>query len=121
MRVVPRLSAFAGILLTASTVACYSWRLQNASPAVVLRDQRPTAVQVHQVNGTKFVLAQPTLMADTIVGIRSGTTARLPLAAVDHLAVRRFSSGKTALLVVGIPVGIFGLALIGCATSNCGY
>ena len=121
MSVTPRVSAFAGILLAASTVGCHSWRLQDATPAEVLLGQRPATVQVHQLDGAKFVLAQPHLAGDTIRGVRAGVTAEVPLAGVNHLAVRRFNTGKTALLVLGIPAGIFGVALIGCATSNCGY
>jgi hypothetical protein len=121
MSAAPRLSAFAAILLTASTVACHSWRVQSASPAAVLRDQRPARVQVHQVDGARFVLARPALVGDTITGLRAGAAAEIPLAAVDRLAVRRFSTGKTALLVLSIPAGLFGIILISCATSNCGY
>ena len=121
MRVTPRLSALAVILLTVSAVACHTWRLQSASPAAVLRDQHPSKVQVHQVDGARFVLAQPTLQDDTIVGVRADTTAEIPLAAVDRLAVRQFSSGKTALFVLSFPAGLIGLLLLACATSNCGY
>jgi hypothetical protein len=120
MRAAPLLFCCASILLAASALACHSWQVQNTSPAVVLRD-RPASVEVHPVLGAKFVLVQPILVGDTITGRRAGTSAAIPLAAVDHLAVRRFSSGKTTLLVLGIPAGIFGVALIGCATSNCGY
>jgi hypothetical protein len=47
--------------------------------------------------------------------------ARIPLDQVSALGVRRFSRGRTTLLIVAIPAGVYGFALLGCAATECGF
>lgn len=110
----------ATLLLMALTFGCHTWQVQPVSPQTVMQ-QRPTSVQVRQSDGTRFILAQPELAGDTLSGFRAGAGTRIPLDKVDLIALRKFSTGKTALLIASIPVGLLGLLLLGCATSNCGY
>lgn len=104
----------------AFSLGCHSWQVQRASPQAVMQ-QRPTAVQVRQSDGTRFILAQPELAGDTLSGFRAGAGTRIPLDRVNQIALRKFSTGKTTLLMASIPVGLLGLLLLSCATSNCGY
>ncbi|MFL5494890.1 MAG: hypothetical protein ACJ8DC_10955 [Gemmatimonadales bacterium] len=109
-----------GIVLGASSLGCHTWRTQEAAPRQVM-EQHPTSVRVHQLDGTRYVLRKPAVIEDTLTGLRAGTRAKIPLNSVQGLALRRFSTGRTTMLVLGIPAGLFGVALVGCATSNCGY
>jgi hypothetical protein len=110
-----------GIVLSAAAVGCHSWKVQEVAPESVLEQQHPSAVEVHHRDGSKFRLQNPSINQDTLIGTRSGSEARVPLDQVAGLGVRRFSAGRTTLLVLSIPAGLFGLAAVGCATSNCGY
>jgi hypothetical protein len=116
----PHAPGLATLLLIAFNLGCHSWQAQSATPQEVMQ-QEPTAVQVRHSDGTRFILAQPELAGDTLSGFRAGAATRIPVDSVDQIALRRSSTGKTTLLIVGIPVGLLGLLLLGCATSNCGY
>jgi hypothetical protein len=115
-----RVTLLGSILLGASSLGCHTWRIQEAGPQQVM-ERHPTSVLVRQIDGTRYVLREPAFIEDTLTGLRAGTRARIPLNAIESLALRRFSAGRTTMLVVGIPAGLFGVALVGCATSNCGY
>ena len=117
----PRSTHCGTVLLVIAGLGCHSWHVQTASPSAVLEQYRPARVQVRPIDGDQFVLASPALAGDTLLGLRSGTPSRIPLATVDAVAVRRFSPGRTALLVLTVPAGLTVLLLLGCATSNCGY
>jgi hypothetical protein len=116
----PPAPILASLLLMALSLGCHSWQVQPASPQQVMQ-QQPRAVQVRQSDGTRFILAQPELGGDTLSGFRAGAATRISLDRVDRIALRKFSTGKTTLLIASIPVGLLGLVLLGCATSNCGY
>ena len=109
-----------GIVLSAATMACSSWQVQQASPELLM-EQHPKAVEVHHQDGSKFRLTNPSIVHDTLAGIRSDTSAMIPLSEVSSLGVRRFSLGRTSLLFLSIPAGFVGFVLVGCATSHCGY
>jgi hypothetical protein len=109
------------VLLTAVCTGCHSWQVQPGSPEQLIQVQQPTVVQVRESDGRRIVLKAPEIVGDTLVGFQSGGPTRVPLAAVDQVAVRRFSPGKTTLVVLAVPAGLLGIALIGCSVSDCGY
>jgi hypothetical protein len=110
-----------GMVLSAATIGCHSWKVQQATPQSVLEQQHPNVVEVHHRDGGKFRLNHPSITQDTLAGVRSGTQARVPLDQVAGLGVRRFSAWRTTLLILSVPAGLLGVGLVGCGGSNCGY
>lgn len=113
-------------LLCVYLSACSSWHVVTPSPAQYVQDERPSSVLVTRTDRSTLVLRSPTVREDsltgtTTTGLARGDTARtvsLPLADVQSVAVRKFSVGKTALLVI-VPIGALWLAAcVESATSD---
>jgi len=108
----------AGWGLSLCITGCYNWQLHSASPRQVIEQQGPEAVRVIPTHGDPFVLLHPVVTGDTLVGIHSGTPARMPLADIERVAVRSSSPGKTALLITGI---VLGTSMIAYMTEPAAY
>ena len=113
----------AGVLFLANvSAACTSWRVQPVTPQELLAREHPDAIQVRAQGGAKFVLGSPRVEGDSLTGYVKRVERRLPMATIDHLAVRRFNGLKTVGLIVGIPVAaiavFLGLYGIGCAAGG---
>lgn len=94
-RVVRVLLAF----LVLQTSACYTWRATSTSPAEVVRAEAPLRVRV-SVDSARVVIRSPTVVADSLIG----ESARVAVADVRQLEVRRISWGRTLALYV--PLGL---------------
>jgi hypothetical protein len=106
---------------TTGSLACHSWEIQAATPRNVVEHQRPGKVKVWLADGSRYVLYRPHVAGDSLLGDRDHSKATTLLTDVDEIAVQRFSTGKTGLLILSFPAAIFVTALIGCAASGCGY
>jgi hypothetical protein len=102
---------------------CLSWKRQTVSPDQVLA-RNPTQVRVRLGNGGRLVVAQPTIIGDSLIGARAGTVPpnaapprlAVALADIQSLEVQRVNGGKTALLIAGL--GITALVVIAAATYD---
>jgi hypothetical protein len=108
---------FAPLFLVAG--ACTQWKVQRLSPADLVSQEQPDRIQVTRRTAlsetTKVVLYHPAVLGDTLVGVmqrgmREDTLA-IPVADVVTVAVRRFDSGKTILLGVGV-VGLIAIMAV---------
>jgi len=99
--------------------ACTQWKVQPLSPAELVSQEQPDRIQVTRRTAlsetTKVVLHHPAVLGDTLVGViqrrmREDTLA-IPVADVVTVAVRRFDSGKTILLGVGV-VGLIAIMAV---------
>ncbi len=84
--------------------ACASWQPARVSPTVLAEADNPDKVRVRQTDGTTFVLHDPRLVSDTLVGNTNLAERRVPLASVAELAVRKVTTGGVVAGVIGIVV-----------------
>ncbi len=105
--------ASALVLLAWALTACTSWQsLPSPQPFPRGAEQ----VQVLTPSGQKVSLWYPVVRRDTLFGAMKPDRRGRPdirLGNVPSLRVRRFSAGRTALLVGGILVGIPVVAWLG--------
>jgi hypothetical protein len=110
----------AGVLLLAQMASgCTSWRVMQVAPQELLVREHPEAIRVQEKGGSTYVLRNPVIDGDSLMGTLKHVSRRIPLATVDAVAVRKFSTLKTLGLVLGVPaLAVAGLA-IGCAATHC--
>lgn len=110
------------LVLTHVATACTSWRVPPVSPEELISREHPSAIQVREHGGGKYVLTSPRLEQDSLTGYVKRVERRVPMMTIDRVAVRRFSPMKTVGLIVGVPAAIIavfmGIYGIGCATSG---
>jgi len=80
-------------------------------------------------DGRRFVVAHPQTEADSLVGFKAESwtardrvytdSVRVALDQVEMLEASHTSAGKTVGLVVGVIAGVFVIAGIACAASDC--
>ncbi len=96
--------------------ACTQWKVQPLSPAELVSQEQPDRIQVTRRTAlsetTTVVLYHPAVLGDTLVGVMQrrmrADTIAIPITDVVNVAVRRFDSGKTILLGVGV-VGVIAI------------
>ena len=110
-------SAMACLLLLTYLPACTAWQVGTPTPAAFVQREQPDRVRVTRVDGSQIMLVTPTVHGDSLSGQRETLNPRselttesfaLPLTEVQSVAVRKFSAGKTVLLVGAI----FGVVLV---------
>ena len=111
------------VLLAIYLSGCTSWQTRNVAPERVLQDSGLVrkGVRVTTLDGARYEIRHPVLLADTLTGIRDTTAIAIPLAQVRDLRVRRPSAPRTALLVVGSLVGAAAATLGVACIMFCGY
>jgi hypothetical protein len=113
-----RLQRFVVLILLA-TPACMTTR--RVAPAEYLAQYRPAEMLVVDNAGRPWLLEQPEIVGDKVVGLRSGTpiTVSVPVAQVQEAIVRRKSPARTALLV-GTLAAIGGVVAIAASSGGSG-
>jgi hypothetical protein len=110
-------AALLSVTTISSATGCSTWRLETAPlPDVIAR--RPESLQVRTADST-VVIRRPSLRADTLSGFTADQAAPAHFLATDvrSVSTRRTSAAKTALLTVGLVIGI-GLAAYAAACGN---
>ena len=108
------------VLLANATVACTSWRVQSVAPREFLAREHPGSIRVREHGGATYVLVSPRLEGDSLTGNVKDASRRIPMTAVDNLAVRKFNTLKTLWWAVGVPVLTLGAIVgVGCAVAGC--
>lgn len=116
--------SFAYVLLASywlTTTGCTVW---TRTPVTALAQPLPWEVLVW-VHDTSYVVHEPTIRGDSLVGIRGsgknkGFQIEFPVAAVDSLRTRQVTVGGTFLALVGTTIGMLMLVLCAyyCGDSN---
>ena len=110
------------LLLTVQLAGCYSWRAESVSPARLTAAEHPAIIRVTRPDGSQLLLRQPAARSDSLFGVTAeGVEIGLPLPQVSKVEVRRFSTGKTGGLVLGVAgcaIALVGLAYF-IALSSC--
>ena len=67
-----------------------------------------------------MVLSNPRLEGDTLTGFVKNVERRIPMMAIDGVAIRKFNALKTVWWGVGVPVLTLGAAVaVACAGGGC--
>lgn len=115
MGIFRRSRALVGLAALVAVTACTTWQPYSGPPG---QAQLPSQVRVTLVSGEQVTLRDPVVLGDTLLhGLvdRQGQLQEFPMSGIQLLEARRFSGGKTALLVLAsaVVVGgtIYGIAL----------
>lgn len=106
----PRFLRPALLLALALTASCTGWRIQPVAPAEYIRTERPDRVRITRTDQTTVEVFAPVLVGDSIRGLPSEKAIRpimIPLEEATQVAIRKFSIGRTALLIVTVAAGLF--------------
>src|SRR4029453_2944992 len=117
--------ALASLVLTVHLTGCQSWRAERVSPSQLIMAEHPTTRRVTRPEGPQLLLRQPTARNHSIFGVtEEHVETGLHLHDVSKVEARRFNAARTGGLVLGVAGGavavVYGIAVIGCATHNCG-
>lgn len=101
------------LALLPSLGACHSWRTVSGAPRTYIDMERPQLVRATLEGGRTVTLAQPSMLADTIVGMTDLGLGRAPTLELRSLEVQRTSVPKTlALIVTHVAVVVTAIAII---------
>jgi hypothetical protein len=95
---VSRLGGSAACLVVLwACAACHSWQ---PSAIALVAEERPSTVRVTLADGRVATIANPTVVADSIVGVGEGGRGAVAAADVRVVEVNRLSLTRTTSLVV---------------------
>jgi hypothetical protein len=88
--------------------ACMSWKTQSVAPDQVMA-KHPDQVRVTLGNGSRIVIADPTIIGDSLIGSapssdrkRAAPRRAVLLSDVQSMQVHRVNAGRTTLLIAGV-------------------
>ena len=103
----------------------WSQRQPGATAPAVVADH-PGLLRAVLADGRQLVVWRPRIQGDSLLGFAPELDNRdqpIPLAValadVRSVSTRRFSPGKTVLLVLAIPVAFVGSVYVYCAATMC--
>jgi hypothetical protein len=98
------------ILMIAVATGCMA--TYRVSPAEYVNQHNPSQILVMDNSGAIYLVDQPEVKGDSLVGVESGTpdSVSVPISQVEDALVKRPSKGKTMALIGGLAVGA-GLAV----------
>ena len=91
--------------------ACYSWRPITGSPQQLLSEEQPEAVRVTSTGGAMFILQNPSMTVDSIVGSTEFGPVRMAARDFPLLEVHRFDLFKTLAVAT---LNVAAVVAIGC-------
>ena len=112
------------MLLSTQLAACTTWRVQQLAPARLMTERHPNSVRITRADQTRLVIAQPTIVGDTLIGAADVTRlgAGKPLhVAVDDIRLietRQVDAGRTIALFLGVPAVAIATFMLLC-TGEC--
>jgi hypothetical protein len=106
-------------LLTLCLVAaCSSWHQETLSPSQLITSRQPDKVRVTIPGGRHVLVLNPRVSGDTLAGLDfRGDRKVVPVADIQTIETRRFSTGKLALGVAGLAV-FTAIMASGCWSMN---
>jgi hypothetical protein len=97
---------------------CTTWRVQDLSPQQIIDRWHPGSVRITTANSSELVLDQPRIVGgDSLVGAIDSVPKGVAISDVRHIAIRRFSVGKTVGLYLAVQTVAFIVAHKGPGTG----
>ena len=111
----PATRFLAWVLLLAFASGCMGWRSQSGDTQSIIEAKQPTQIRLVRSDGSRFVLENPTIIGDSLVGMLrlgrgSGFRAAIPLHEVGPVEIEEIHKVRTALAV--LYYGVAGLVLL---------
>jgi len=110
----------AAILLATQLMACSSWKVVDPAPVAFAVPQPAQRARVTLTDGTRTMFNGPVIVGGRI-GAAPSAVFGVQLTDVRQVEVRRFSWGKTTVLVGLIAAMVAGLAAFGDAMNQGSY
>lgn len=82
-------------LLVVFLAGCYTWRPTTVSPPELIEQEAPSQLRVTRRSGEQVKISDPQFRADSIIG----DEIAVAVDDIREIRVRRFSTGRTLLLV----------------------
>ena len=106
-----------GLAFSLTVIACRTWQAQPGPPRNDIQWAVADTVNVVRVvltSGATTDLYRPSLSGDSIVGMSSPARERVAFALTDVRSVARYNvdSGKTALAIAGLALGVLAVMAI---------
>ena len=102
--------ALVPMLIALSGFGCVSWHVETVSPESLLANRKPTTVRVRRGDGSRIVVQEARVRADTLTGIVSGGVdnqmVTVPLTNIRQIETPRSNGEGTSLLVGGVVVTV---------------
>jgi hypothetical protein len=105
--------------LFATTTGCTT--LHSVSPESFITAEQPRQVIVFEEDGDVYVVDNPRIVGDSLVGLDTEflSTVALPLTDVVEVWVRRKSATRTLLLAGGVVAAAAAVVLVARTTTGC--
>jgi len=104
--------------LTLCLVACSSWHLETMSPRELITSRQPDKVRVTTPRGRHVLVLNPRVSGDTLAGLDyRGNRRVVPVADIQSIETRRFSTGMLVLGIAGAAV-VTAIMASGCWSMN---
>jgi hypothetical protein len=104
------------VILSSYLLSCTSWHRANGSPSQVLEERKQNVVRVSVAGGGGFVLFEPQLQNDSLIGTlipnRYDRRRAIPVDSIVGIEVRQLSKIKTTVALVGAGLTILAIAAI---------
>jgi CheY-like chemotaxis protein len=105
------------LLLITYLPACQTWRAEKAVPQELIESSHEKEIRVVRLDGTKQVLHNARIRADTLWGTMP--EPRIALADVQAVETQHSSPGKSLLLAGGLITGTILVWAAWCQSVNC--
>lgn len=101
-------------------VACTTWQPIAHGVDRSRVTTLPYALRITSTDGSRRAVLAPFVRGDTLFGRVTRDTIGVPLADIQQLEQARFSAGRTAALLLAIPVAFIVAFVVYCGDSGCG-
>jgi hypothetical protein len=96
---------------------CATWRQQWLSPQAVIEQAHPAVLRATRLDGSRVVLANPTVEHDSLQGSSRDGRSVLALSDVSYVSLRYRNRGaQTAWIGLGLAAGL--VALLAATWNN---
>lgn len=110
-----------GLVTLLGIGACNTWHVETAPLAQVLEERRPEVIRVTRGDDQKVPVYNPTVEGTSLRGLpteQAITPISIPLREIQTVATKRFSLGKTFLVVLAAAGGAVLFELINTSNST---
>ncbi len=102
----PATRFLAWVLLLVFASGCMGWRSQSGDTQSIIEAKQPTQIRLVRSDGSRFVLENPTIIGDSLVGmLRPGPgsvfRAAIPLHEVGPIEIEEIDERRTVLEIGG--------------------
>jgi len=107
------------LIMALTTTACTTWQPYSLPADQAPLPKLPYALRITRLDGSRISLLSPFARADTLYGRLQSDTVAIHFGDIQQLERERFSPGRTAAVVLAIPVALLVTYLVVCPGDKC--